>query len=129
MAADKNAAAEKAVLAAANQLSQAQMNRDQAALEKLLGDEIIYSHSSGMAETKEQHIKATMTGPSRYERIEYKDPKVMVFGNAAVMTCKALFATNNQGKKTENHLSMLHTWVKRGSGWQLVARWTTRLQP
>jgi ketosteroid isomerase-like protein len=124
-----DSAAEKAVLKAANDLAQAQMKKDKAALEKLMGDEVVYSHSSGMRETKEQHIAATMRPASVYEKIEYSDTKVMVYGNTAVLICKALFATNNGGKKADNHLSMMQTWVKRGGGWQLVARWTTRVTP
>ncbi len=129
MAADSPA--EKAVLKAAQDLAQAQMKKDRAALEKLLGDEIVYSHSSGMVETKADHIKATMrpVAESNYEKIEYTDPRIMVYGNTAVMTCKALYSVNNAGKKADNHLTMLQTWVKRGSNWQLVARWTTRVNP
>ncbi|MDX1979244.1 MAG: nuclear transport factor 2 family protein [Bryobacteraceae bacterium] len=129
LAAGADSAAEKAVLKAANDLAQAQMKKDKAGMEKLLGDELIYSHSSGMVETKEQHIAASMRPNTQYEKIEYKDTRIMVYGNTAVFTCKALFATNNGGKKADNHLTMLQTWVKRGGGWQLVARWTTRVTP
>lgn len=122
-----DAAAEKAVIAAANELSQAQMKKDKAAMERLLGDEIVYSHSSGMRETKAQHITASMRPNTRYEKIELSEVKVQTYGTTAVLICKALFATNNDGKKADNHLSMMQVWNKRGPGWQLVGRWTTRL--
>jgi ketosteroid isomerase-like protein len=121
--------ADKAVLAAANDLSNAQMSKDKATLEKLLGDELVYSHSSGMRETKAQHIEAIMKPTSHYEKIELSDQKIMSYGNTAVLICKAIFSTNNNGKKADNNLSMMQTWVKRGTGWQLVARWTTKLTP
>jgi ketosteroid isomerase-like protein len=122
-------AVEKAVMAAANELSQAQMKKDKAAMERLLGDEIVYSHSSGMRETKAQHIAASMRPNSKYEKIELSEVKVQPYGNTAVLTCKALFSTNNDGKKADNHLSMMQVWNKRGNGWQLVGRWTTRVTP
>jgi ketosteroid isomerase-like protein len=122
-------AVEKAVMAAANELSQAQMKKDKAAMERLLGDEIIYSHSSGMRETKAQHITASMRLNTKYEKIELSEVKVQPYGNTAVLTCKAVFSTNNEGKKADNHLSMMQVWNKRGAGWQLVGRWTTRVTP
>lgn len=122
-----NPAVAKAVIAAANDLSKAQMNKDKAAMERLLGDELVYSHSSGMRETKAQHIAATTKPTNHYESISLTDTKVMAYGDTAILTCTADISTNNDGKKGSNHLSMLQTWVKRGSGWQLVARWTTRL--
>lgn len=126
-----DSSAEKAVLKAAQDLAQAQMKKDRAALDRLLGDDIIYSHSNGMTETKAKHIEATMrpVAVSNYEKIELSDVKISVYGKTAVLTCKALYAVNNAGKKADNHLTMLQTWVQRGSGWQLVARWTTRVNP
>ncbi len=122
-----DAAAEKAVMNAANELSQAQMKKDKAALERLLGDEIIYSHSSGMRETKADHIAATMRPNSKYEKIELTEMKVQTYGTTAVLFCKGLYSTNNDGKKGDTRLSMMQVWNKRGPGWQLVGRWTTRL--
>lgn len=127
LAADKNPAAEKEVLAAAKELARAQMAKDRAALEKLLGEEIVYSHSTGMRETKAEHIAATMRPTSKYESIDLTEPKAMIFGTTAVLIVKARFVSVNDGKKQETPLSMMQTWVKRGGGWQLVARWTTRL--
>ncbi len=131
MAVAADSAADKAVLKAAQDLAQAQMKKDKAALEKLLGDEIVYSHSNGMTETKAQHIAATMrpADVSNYEKIEFSAVKITVYGKTAVLTCKALYSVDNAGKKADNHLTMLQTWVQRGSGWQLVARWTTRVNP
>lgn len=120
---------EKEVLAAAEQLAQAQMSKDRAVLESLLGDEIVYSHSNAMVETKAEHIEATMrpASVSTYENIQMKDTQIRVYGNTGVLITKATYSTNNAGTKADNHLTMLQTWVKRESGWQLVARWTTRV--
>ena len=115
------------VESAAKDLAQAQMKKDKATLEKLLSDDIVYSHSSGMRETKAEHIKAVMNPKNRYTNIDYKETSVRVYGNTAVLITKATFSVDNDGKKADNVLSMMQTWVKRPSGWQLVARWTTRL--
>jgi len=124
-AADKKA--EDAVLAAAKDLSQAQMKKDQPALERLLAEELVYSHSSAMRETKAEHIKAVMKPNSRYTNISFSEPMVRLYGNTAVLITKATFSVDNDGKKADNHLSMQQTWVKKGTAWQLMARWTTRM--
>jgi hypothetical protein len=127
MAADP--AVEKAVMQSSKDLAQAQIKKDKAALDRLLGDELIYSHSSAMQETKADHIKAAMRPNVRYEDIAMSDVKVQSYGNTAVLTCKATYSNNTDGKKSATNLTMLQVWNKRGPGWQLVARWTTRLNP
>ena len=118
---------EKEVLAAAQDLCKAQMNKDRAALERLLADEIIYSHSSAMRETKADHIAATLKPTNKYTNIALNDPIVRVYGDTAVLFSKPVFSVDNDGKKADNPLSMLQAWVKKGGRWVLVARWTTRL--
>ena len=80
-----------------------------------------------MRETKAQHIAAVMKPTSKYTKIELTDVKVTSYGNTATLTCKALFSVDNDGKKADNRLSMLQVWTKRGAGWQLVTRWTTKM--
>jgi hypothetical protein len=46
---------------------------DAATLEKLLGDDLAYTHSSAKMETKGRRDQGVTSGTSKYTAVEYKD--------------------------------------------------------
>jgi len=121
------AKSEKDVLAAMNAWKQAMLTRDRAALETLYAPGLIYVHSSGKQENKAQAIEAAVAGKDRYESIDLEDMSVSIYGNAALVTAKALMAINNGTTTNTISLDILHVWIKMPTGWQMVARHATRL--
>jgi ketosteroid isomerase-like protein len=114
-------AARKEVLAASDALNQALIKKDAAALQKLLHDDLTYSHSAGMQQTKAEVIQAAM-GNTTTEAIDFSDTTVRVYGNTALVKAHVELRNSNGGKATTNHLNILFVWVKGPGGWQLVAR-------
>ena len=121
-------AAKKEVLAASDALNQALMKKDGAALQKLLHDDLTYSHSAGLQQTKAEVIQSTM-GSTTIEAIDFSDTTVRVYGNTALIKAHVELRNSNGGKATPNHLNILFVWVKGAGGWQLVARQATLLAP
>lgn len=103
--------------------SQAMLKGDQAALGKLFGDGLMYSHSNGMLETKAEAIAAAPK--EKYEAFDFSDMKMESYGKTAVVRCNVL--VKNGKYPTGLKLNVLHVWAKNGAGWQLVARQSTRL--
>jgi len=115
-------AAEKAVLAVHEEFLTAARAGDTAALGKLLGEELVYSHSNGTTvETKEQAIAAMAKGKPNFQ---VHEQKVHVYGNTATLRARA---TSVNPKTGNIHLTILQVWVKKGGQWQMVQRQTTRL--
>jgi ketosteroid isomerase-like protein len=106
---------------------QATMKKDKAALEKLLHNDLSYSHSSGKNETKAQVLEAVLHGKSTVEAVEFSDTTVRVYGKTALVKGKVDMTNRTDGKSTTAHLDILHVLVKGPQGWQLVARQATRL--
>jgi hypothetical protein len=108
---------ESAVRAAVNQFNDAAHKGDQATLEKLLGNGLIYAHSSAKIETKAECVGALVKSKPNF----VLDPgwTVQVYGKSAIV----------HGKMTAgaNRLDLLQVWVKEGAGWQMVARHTAKL--
>src|SRR6266568_3633781 len=77
---------EKAVLAAEKQLAAAMVKADVATLDKLLGDDLAYTHSSAMTQTKADVIQVFKTGSTKYKSVDYDTTKVREFGNVVVTT-------------------------------------------
>jgi len=121
--------AEKEVLAAMDAWKQATMKKDRAALEKLLHDDLTYSHSSAMNQTKAEVVQSVTTGKATVEAINFSDTTVRVYGKTALVKGKVDITNNTDGKSTTAHLNILHVWIKGPQGWQMVARQATRLTP
>jgi len=115
---------EKAVLAAQKQLVDAMIKGDATALEKLLADDLSYTHSNALTETKAQVLQVIKSGSTKYESIEFVDTKVRQYGDVVVTNHKMNF--KNPGTPV-NKLFVTMVWAKQSGGWQLVNRQATRL--
>jgi ketosteroid isomerase-like protein len=109
----------------------AQEKNDFPALERLLADDLVYTHSSGNVDSKASYIDSLRSGKSRYLKIAPDDLKVRVIGDLALIHGRGVFTleTNVNGQKGENplKLSFLDVWQKRGGKWQMIAWQSTRL--
>ena len=101
---------------------------DYAALEQLLGDGLIYAHSTGVVESKSEYLTKLRGGAAKYEGIEHQSMTVKSYGEAAVVHAKVRMRGRNQSGPFDNQLMMLHLWVRQGGRWRLAAHQTTRLQ-
>jgi ketosteroid isomerase-like protein len=121
------AASEADILAAEKGWSTAVVGRDFAALDAWLHADLIYSHSTGVVESKAEYFGKLRDGVSRYDVIDYERTKVELFGDAAVT--HSIVSMKGQSGETafDVHLIMLHVWIESGKGWQLAAHQTTLL--
>jgi hypothetical protein len=119
-AATPDAKTEKEVMDTLNAYRSAMMSKDTAALNKIFADEMTYSHSSALHQTKAEVIDSLKT--STYDAIDFKNTKIQVYGNTATVKTDADFKTNGSLVK----LNVLHVFVKGKQGWQLVARQAVR---
>jgi ketosteroid isomerase-like protein len=116
---------EKEVLAAMDAYKQAMVKKDAAALTRILSDDLIYTHSSNLHQDKAA-VLASLNGNNIVEAIDFKDLKVRIYGNSAVVKGDVDFRNNAAGKVTVSKLNVLHVLVKGPQGWQLVARQATK---
>lgn len=118
--------ADKEVLDAMNGYKEAMIQKDGAALDKLLSGDLTYVHSGGQLETKGDVIKAITSGKTLVERIDFTATTVRLYGNTAVVKCNVDLW---HSKTNIVHMNVLHVWKKGETGWQMVARQATRLIP
>ena len=119
-------APEKDVLAAMDAYKDAMIHKDGAALDKLLSDDLTYTHSGGQLETKADVIKSITTGKTIVEAIDFSDTTVRLYGNMALVKGKVELY---HSKTNIVHMNVLHVWRNTPHGWQMVARQATRLLP
>jgi ketosteroid isomerase-like protein len=102
--------------------------QDFAKLDQFLSANLIYAHSTGAVESKDEYLKRLHTGAQKYEAIEYDKTAVHVYGDTAVAHSHLTMRGTSNGAPFNNRLMMMHVWVKAGGRWQLTAHQTTQLQ-
>lgn len=118
---------EAQVRAAERAWAKAVTTSDAAALQKLLGDQLIYSHSTGVVDSKTDYISKIESGRQKYEGVDHQEMTVRLYGTTAVVHSRVRMWGINPSGKFDDRLMMLHVWLKLGGQWRLVAHQTTKL--
>jgi hypothetical protein len=129
MAGSGSAAADAPALEADRARFDAQVKGDVAALDRLLGSDLTYVHSSGALETKDVFLGGIKSGKYKYKAITAEDVAVRSYGDSAVLGGKATIDVAADGKDIHVVVRYTDVWVKRDGRWQMVAWHSTRLGP
>jgi hypothetical protein len=100
---------------------------DWAALDRILGDDFVYTHSIGKRETKDEWV----AGLKKLDRaVVRNDLSVSVVGDVAWLSGTSVYRYA-QPFNGDSHfgsvLDVLQVWVKRDGEWQLVAHHGVKL--
>jgi Domain of unknown function (DUF4440) len=121
---------EDQVLQAEKDRFAAMVKGDRAALEKLLSDDLTYTHSTALLENKEQFLKSVTSGNIDYVSIVPSEPdwKVRVNGTTAVVNGVAAVNVVDNGKDRKIRIRFTTVQANRGGAWQLLA-WQSTVVP
>lgn len=120
--------AESQVLQAEKDRFAAMVKADRAALEKILADDLTYTHSNALFESKEQFIKSVTGGTIDYVSVvpSESDWKVRINGDTAIVNGVAAVNVIDHGKDLKIKLRYTTVHTNRGGTWQLQAWQSTR---
>ncbi len=105
----------------------AMAQKDVAALNALLSDDLIYCHSSARLDTKQSLIGAMESGATVYNAVEPSDVKAQDLGNAVVLTGIARIRVTSGGKPNAFGVRFTDVYANKGGKWQMVTWQSTRL--
>jgi len=108
---------------------EAQIQRNFPALDRLIGDDLTYTHASGVTQTKAEILGELKSGSLVYKSVNNSGVKVRVYGNTAVLTGLSAMTVFHGGKTLHLSLLFLEVDVKRNGQWQMVAYQSTRAKP
>jgi hypothetical protein len=106
---------------------QAMLKVDAEELNRLLADDLTYTHSSGAVATKSQLIDSLKSGERKYQAIEPEDLKVRLYGSTAVVTGRARLKTVSKGQESDFRVQFTDVYAKKNGHWQMVAWQSSRL--
>lgn len=126
LAATASPGAQDEVLGAMTAWKDATLGKDGTALDRLLHDDLTYSHSNGRTQTKADVMSSVTGGKSSVTGMDFGDFDVRVYGTTALIKGIIDVHSSKAGTASTAHLDILHVWIKGPRGWQMVARQATQ---
>ena len=100
---------------------------DAAALDRVLADDLVYTHTTGRVDTKQAFIDSLTSGNISYEAISTRDTVARVYGDVAVITGSADFEVSAGSQQLAFPIRFTEVYEWSDGRWQLVAWQSTRL--
>ena len=104
------------------------MKADEAALTRLLADDLTYVHSNANLQTKAQFIADLKSGAIKYLSIvpTEADWKVRIVGDTAIVIGTAAVHVVDHGADLTFRIRYTNVHVNRGGRWQMLAWQSTK---
>ncbi len=115
------------VIALDRQRMAAMAAKDIDALNRLIADDLIYTHSSARLDTKASLIGNMTSGSTVYTEVTPSDVVAQDCGDTVVLTGKARIGVMSGGKPNAFTVRFTDVYAKRNGQWQMVTWQSTRL--
>jgi len=99
----------------------AMVEADAAALEELLADSMIYTHSSATTDGKASYIAGVRSKKWQYRKIERPVEEIQVYGDTAVVAGQVRIDILVEGQPKIMNSRYTNVWIKGAKGWQMTA--------
>ena len=116
------------VLRADEELRQAFLQHDGAALNRLLADDWKVIHVNGREQTKAQFIDALQSGRAKFLSIELDQTEVRLYGETAIVTARWTNTIEFKGERSSGRDRVTRVWVKQPEGWRAVTEQAVYLE-
>ena len=113
-------AAEAELLRLDDERARAMIAADTATLERLMSDDIVYTHSSGRLDSKKSFIASIAGGTVKYRRINRKEPAASLREGFAFLTGAVEIDVETGGKVLNLNLRFSNVWERTAKGWQQI---------
>jgi len=120
-------ATESAIRALEDRRYQAMIGGDLPALETLLGDDLVYTHSTSLVDGKASYLDKLRTKKIAYRKVERTKESIQVHGDTAIITGEIRLEVLVEGSPRAMTSRFTNVWAKRPRGWQMVAWQSTPL--
>ncbi len=106
---------------------QAWINADTAAMRPLLADDLLYCHSTGQCQNKEEIVAAIGSRETLYRKMDIVSLEPRAVGGAVLINGKLDITAESGGKGTRFQGIYTDVYVKKDGRWQMVSWQSTRL--
>ena len=118
---------EREIAQCEHQRYEAMIRGDLVTLSVVLSEDLTYTHTTGVLDTKAQFIAALASGQLKYESITPEGFEVRVYGTAGIVTGTAQMDIRVRGEEARFRIRYTAVYIRRDDRWQMVAWQSTRL--
>lgn len=111
---------EQELLRLDDERSRAMTAANAAVLERLMSNDIVYTHSSGRLDSKRSFINSISSGTVKYRRIDRREVAVSVRGGFAFLTGAVEIDVETGGRSLHLNLRFSNAWEETPQGWQQI---------
>ena len=105
----------------------AMARKDLAALNALISDDLVYTHSTARLDTKQSLLGAMESGATVYTSVAPSEVNAQDLGDTVVLTGRAQIGVLSQGRPNSFAVRFTDVWSNKAGRWQMVAWQSTRL--
>jgi ketosteroid isomerase-like protein len=118
----------EAIGAAEQALYRAMIDQDFTALDAILADDVVYIHSTAVAESKAEYLAGVRNGLYEYEAIASSGVTLRSVGDVAIQSGTVRMTVGERGQP-RSPIILLFTlvWKREPPGWRLWQRHATRV--
>ena len=113
--------AEQELLKVNKEYDEALVRGDTLALDRIFGEEFIYTSTSGEVVNKSQQLELIRSGQMKIEAGASDDVQVRLYGSMALVIGSFKAKGQFKGQAFDSTERYTSVWVKRGGRWQLIA--------
>ena len=107
----------------------AQTDDDFGAMQKLIGDDLVYIHSSAVVDNKTTYIDSMKSGAVKYRVMRRSDVTVRTYGCIAIISGLGNFDVTVKGQDLAVEIRFHSVWAKRDRGLEFISWEATRTPP
>jgi ketosteroid isomerase-like protein len=104
-----------------DQRYQAMLDGDVGTLDRLLSEDVIYTHSSGERDTKATYLEKVRSGFFDYLEVDHPVEKLFVTEDCAVVIGQMRASVTTEGAPSSLNNACLAVWVREDDKWRLLA--------
>src|SRR5271169_5406213 len=105
----------------------AMAKKDLAALNTLISDDLVYTHSSARLDTKQSLIGNMEAGSTVYTSVVPSNVKAQDLGDTVVLTGECKISVNANGRPNSFGVRFTDVYANKGGKWQMVTWQSTKL--
>jgi ketosteroid isomerase-like protein len=103
------------------------LQNDTDTLNRILGDDFVFTDPEGRFVTKAEWIADMKAGELAFESIHMNDLRVRIYGDAAVTNGRVTMKMRSKNGSITSHYCYIVMYVRRDGRWQAVAEQATLL--
>lgn len=108
---------EQAVLARNQERREALLANDVVRIRKTMAEDLIFIHTTGKVETREEFLERLSSGALRYHAIFESNPRVQQVGDVAVLVADLAQQVSIAGQERVLHSVSMSVWMNGRGGW------------